>query len=355
MGMIETTLWHPVALAQDAGSTPVAVTLLARDVVIWRDAAGGVHAWADQCPHRGARLSLGQVRGDILECAYHGWTFDVAGLCTRVPAVPDFKPPPSHCATVFEAQEMYGMVWVRLARPAPVTASRPQLPPTVMHPLPHAGQVPPAWEAAGNAHMRIVQCGPYAVATSAPRVVEIFLDMAHFGFVHEGYLGARDVTAIADYTVERTAHGIKATGCRAWQPQSHAQAQQGAQVSYTYEVLSPYCAVLTKMPAAADQHATDDNHSTTDWHESIALWVCPVAPESSRVWFSLAVADADSPEQMLQDFQTTIFMQDKPILESQRPALLPLDVRAELHTVADKASSAYRRYLQECGITFGVC
>jgi hypothetical protein len=43
------------------------------------------------------------------------------------------------------------------------------------------------------------------------------------------------------------------------------------------------------------------------------------------------------------------------VLESQRPGRLPLDLRAELHTAADKASSAYRRYLQASGITFGVC
>jgi hypothetical protein len=43
------------------------------------------------------------------------------------------------------------------------------------------------------------------------------------------------------------------------------------------------------------------------------------------------------------------------VLESQRPRSLPLDLRVELHTAADKASSFYRRYLRERGITFGVC
>jgi len=60
------------------------------------------------------------------------------------------------------------------------------------------------------------------------------------------------------------------------------------------------------------------------------------------------------PTNKLQDFQHTIFMQDKPVLESQRPRRLPLDVRAEVHTTADKASSAYRRFLKQETITFGV-
>lgn len=39
----------------------------------------------------------------------------------------------------------------------------------------------------------------------------------------------------------------------------------------------------------------------------------------------------------------------------ESPKRPPLDLRAELHTVADKASSLYRRQLKTRGITFGVC
>ncbi len=334
--MIERMLWHPVALSTDLAGIPVAVQLLAENVVLWRDAQGTTHAWADKCPHRGAKLSLGRVQTDAqgasrLECAYHGWQFDGAGHCTLVPALPAFTPPPAHCAKTFAACEAYGLVWVQL------DAAQTML---------------PAFAAHHDAQLRKIACGPYDVATSAPRVVENFLDMAHFGFVHEGFLGARDTTAQADYAVERTTHGIRATGCRAWQPQSNVHATQGADVSYTYEVVSPYCAQLVKVP---DGVSTVIGGKSVDYRESIALWVCPTSPETSRVWFTMAVADFATAAVDLQNFQNTIFMQDKPILESQTPARLPLDLRAELHTTADKASSAYRRYLQDSGITFGVC
>jgi phenylpropionate dioxygenase-like ring-hydroxylating dioxygenase large terminal subunit len=304
--------------------------------VLWRDAQGAVRAWADKCPHRGAKLSLGRVQtnaqgGSTLECAYHGWQFDGTGHCALVPALPQFVSPPAHCARTFRAHEAYGLVWVQL------DVAQTSL---------------PAFAADADAQLRKVHCGPYDVTTSAPRVVENFLDMAHFGFVHEGYLGARDTTAQADYTVERTTHGIRATGCRAWQPQSHVHASQGSEVSYTYEVVSPYCAQLVKVP---DVRSVMKTGKAVEWRESIALWVRPTSPETSCVWFTMAVADFDTAELELQKFQDTIFMQDKPILESQSPARLPLDLRAELHTTADKASSAYRRYLQDSGITFGVC
>ena len=370
--MIERMLWHPVALSADVADKPVGVTLLGEALVLWRDAQGLTHAWVDKCPHRGAKLSLGRVHRSgpeagaqtrTLECAYHGWQFGGTGQCSLVPALPGFVPPASHCVKTYAAREAHGLVWVQLD--------------TARTALPLLG-------AALGARLRTVHCGPYEVATSAPRVVENFLDMAHFGFVHEGYLGARDSVAMADYTVERTAHGIRATGCRAWQPQANVQAQGGTQVSYTYEVVSPYCAVLTKVAAGSEgsellrtevaasgataaaaaaastggtakDDATNVDAQAADWREYIALWVCPITPETSRVWFTYAVADFESPDRVLQEFQDTIFLQDKPILESQSPARLPLDLRAELHTAADKASSLYRRYLQDSGITFGVC
>jgi phenylpropionate dioxygenase-like ring-hydroxylating dioxygenase large terminal subunit len=151
---------------------------------------------------------------------------------------------------------------------------------------------------------------------------------------------------MADHPVERTPHGLRATGCQAWQPQSNRLASGGAVVDYGYEVTGPYSAVLTKRP---------DDPALRGYREAIGLFICPLTPESSRVWFRLAVADFDSSDDQLRAFQHTIFTQDQPVLVSQRPKRLPLDLRAESHTAADRVSSAYRRFLQDSGITFGVC
>ena len=52
-------------------------------------------------------------------------------------------------------------------------------------------------------------------------------------------------------------------------------------------------------------------------------------------------------------FQQLIFLQDRIILENQRPVLLPLEPRAEIPTRADGSSVAYRRWLKEKGVVYG--
>ena len=49
-----------------------------------------------------------------------------------------------------------------------------------------------------------------------------------------------------------------------------------------------------------------------------------------------------------------IVAQDVPIVESQRPEALPLDLQVELHLRSDRTAIAYRRWLAELGWIFGV-
>ena len=331
--MTENTLWHPAAQSHEVlKDAPLSVKLLDQAVVLWRDNEGAVQAFVDRCPHRGARLSMGRVENGHLECPYHGWQFASGGQCVKVPAVPDFVPPATQRVKSFDVQEAYGLVWVRLQEGEAENANAPAL---------------PAFAAEADEHLRKVNCGPYDVAASAPRIIENFLDMSHFGFVHEGWLGSRDATAMAAYKVESTATGVLATGCKAVQPQSNLHSTSAAEVEYTYEVTAPYTAVLTKIP--------EEGTSKQGWREQIGLFICPITPDTSRVWFRLAVADFESTDAQLREFQHTIFVQDQPVLESQLPKALPLDPRAEMHSAADRMSSAYRRYLKASGITFGVC
>lgn len=318
--IVEARFAHPVLDASALGAAPVAVRVLGDDFVLWRDDALTPRAAPDRCPHRGTRLSLGRVCSGQIECPYHGWRFDGAGHCVHIPALPGFTPPASHGLATHTLSEAHGLLWLHLQD----DAARPR------------------FDAEADAALRKLNVGPYDVAASAPRIVENFLDLAHFGFVHEGWLGDRAHAQLADYRIEPTATGFVASGCRAWQPQSNRLSSEGSWVDYRYELTSPYTAVLTKLP-----------EKQGGYRDEIALFVCPVDEETSRVWFRMALTDHDSSDEQIRAFQHTIFTQDQPVLESQRPRRLPLG-GGEVHCAADRSSAAYRRFLRDAGITFGV-
>ena len=81
-----------------------------------------------------------------------------------------------------------------------------------------------------------------------PRIVENFLDMAHFPFVHAGVLGAESHTEVRDYTVTAKEDGIEVTNCLFWQPAATPGSTSGADVEYRYRVPHPYVATLSKLP-----------------------------------------------------------------------------------------------------------
>lgn len=107
----------------DVGSTPVPVTAGGRDWVAVRlhpDAA--VSVLAARCPHRLVPLTGGSVVDGRLQCPYHGWQFDGAGSCVRIPSHPGSTPPPrASLATPPAVRESDGWVWVAGPRDAAAT------------------------------------------------------------------------------------------------------------------------------------------------------------------------------------------------------------------------------------------
>lgn len=320
--------WWPVALADapDAGSDagPQALQLLGQALVLWHTAQGQPVLLADRCPHRGARLSMGRVRQDRLQCPYHGWQFDAQGACALVPATPGFIPPASSAVAGYGVRQAHGLLWCDLSVQAQGAAR---------HAPPDLSHLPP----------RRLVYGPFDVATSAPRAVENFLDTSHFAFVHEGWLGDAAHPEVPHHEVTHTEDGRPVIEhYRAWQPRASASASEGAWVDYRYEVLNPYAALLTKRGEAGGPQ------------DSYVIWACPLTPESCRLWFAQYTTDLDTPAELLRDFQVAIFAQDQPVLESQQPKALPLS-GGEAMGAADRLSAAYRRYLKAQGIGFGTC
>lgn len=106
-------MWYPICRSEHVGQQPAGLQRLGRDIVVWRDSRGTIHVHNDSCLHRGAKLSLGQVVGDSLRCAYHGWCYDASGQCVSIPTsrTAESKLAPRLKLEGWECQERAGLVW----------------------------------------------------------------------------------------------------------------------------------------------------------------------------------------------------------------------------------------------------
>ncbi len=310
--------WHPLAKSSDLGEASILpATLLDEDLVLWRS-HGVVKAWQDLCVHRGTRLSLGHLDDGLLQCAYHGWTYNESGECVRIPAHPEQKPPPTAKVKTYRCEERYGLIWACLGEPS---------------------RKAPEFEEWNDPSFRKILCGPYHYRASGTRAVENFLDVAHLPFLHAGILGEKAHAEIQDYEVQQDENGIIARNVRIWQPDPDGTGV-GKDVTYTYKVMRPLSMYLCK--------------DSTEGRFSIYATVRPTSEFESTAWFWIAMNyGQEIPEGEIIGLQDQITAQDIPVVESQRPERLPLDLQAELHLRSDRIAVAYRKWLGRLGLTFG--
>ena len=312
--------WHPVLRVDALSDGGIhAVRLLGIDIVIWM-VNGIAHAMRDLCVHRGAKLSLGKIVNDCLMCPYHGWQYDASGQCVHIPAHPEQVPPAKARTDVFHIAARYGVYWVCLGTPSN------DIPPF------------PEWDAPGYGHG---VCGPFPhIPAYGPRLIENYLDAAHFPFVHEGVLGDPAKPIIGEYEARITAAGVETDPILVYQPDPFGGV--AGEVTYTYHAYRPLAAHFTKhMPTATN---------------GMMLAVTPHDDNDSTAWFLVATS-AMSDHSALETTYTpriaAIFAEDYAVVASQRPELLPLDLQAELHLRSDRVAIAYRRWLKQLGVVHG--
>ena len=243
-----------------------------------------------------------------------------AGDRTRITALS----PEGHELRELPVTERFGLVWTTLGTPEREVYDVPE---------------------AHEPDRRYVRCGWVTLRTSAPRIVENFLDMAHFPYVHPGVLGVLPRTEVPDYQAEirSDVDEVWATNCRFFQPRVAATESDGAYADLTYRVPSPFQVMLYRVCPTAPPRL-----------DAILLAVHPVDEHRCRAQPVEYLLDDHSTDADLLSFEQAIFLQDRFIVENQRPLSLPLRPGPEIPVRADAASMAYRRWLRDKGLTFGV-
>ena len=193
-----------------------------------------------------------------------------------------------------------------------------------------------------NAHPH--QSGNKKISLVHNGIIENFLDMSHFPFVHIDVLGAEPETEVNNYKVNlrKDVNELWATECGFYQPKAMASATEGIEVDYQYRVANPFAAILYKTCPGRD-----------DAMDLVGILPQPLDETNCDIHYFMLVFDDVNSDQELIQFQQGILMQDRIILENQRPRELPLERGAEITIRADAASIQYRRWIKDMGIGFG--
>lgn len=165
--------WWVAALSSEVGRDLLGRWLLDTPVLLYRTEGGRAVAVENRCPHRAAPLSLGCLKGDNVQCGYHGFTFSPEGACVDAPSMGTALP----AATImsFPVIEQNAFVWVYLGDPAELGEV----------PLPHD------LEWVDDPAFAFVQ-GKMDIEANYMLLKENVLDLTHFGYVHAKSFGISD-------------------------------------------------------------------------------------------------------------------------------------------------------------------
>ena len=178
--------WYAAAWSDSLAESQVAArTIMAEPVVLYRKADGGVAAIEDRCAHRFAPLSMGKVvRGDRLQCPYHGLEFDGTGACVYNPHGSKNIPPRARVKS-YPVLEKHKTIWIW-------TGDGPADP----------GKVPDFGVLDNVPELHTTKRDSIVIRANYQLVIDNLLDLSHTSYLHEGILGNAD-TVESEITVEQ--------------------------------------------------------------------------------------------------------------------------------------------------------
>jgi phenylpropionate dioxygenase-like ring-hydroxylating dioxygenase large terminal subunit len=258
--------WYAAAWSDELkAGVPYGCTMLGDPVVVFRDSAGKPVALEDRCIHRSVPLSLGRVRGNVIECGYHGMQFDCRGRCVRIPG--QSSVPAAAAVRNYPAVEQDGFIWLWMgdARDAD---------PSAITPFPWISK--PGWQQT-KLHARI-ECH-YQL------IIDNLLDLSHLAFVHASTVGSMELADVAKVKTETMPQGVRVSRWTLDVAAARTYAQFGKydgnidrwQIS---EFRAPCTFIIRNGSAKAGTGAAEGRGGEQPWE----FIVCHgITPESDRV------------------------------------------------------------------------
>lgn len=321
--------WYAAAWSDEiAPGGILARRILGDELVLYRGESGAAATLTDRCPHRLLPLSCGRVRGDHLECGYHGLTYDASGRCVRVPG--QDRIPPKARVRSYPTAERHGVIWVWTGDPARANQAD-------IFNVRHSGSA--EWSRGQLLN---------TFATHYLNVTDNLVDPAHTSFVHQRTLGG---SAAAEIPVRTTQEGGAILVSR-WIENSPPVPMMAKYFGFTGKVDRWQYYYWYQPPVlCVDFGAIDAGRPRTEEEKDRGFRIYSysfLTPETERSthFFSLqlrnfAVGDAAVSRQLVEDFRVT-FEEDRAILERIQQVQDQVGATHEVRIAIDAAAVQVR-------------
>lgn len=319
--------WYPAELSANVKEAPLRLRMLGQDFVLWRDSGGKVHCLSNTCSHRGGSLGDGRLRGDFIQCPYHGWRFDGDGNCRAIPSLgPKPKIPSRTRVDAYPVTERYGLVFCFLG----------DLPENERPPIMDIKE----WEQPGWTHT--VQ--QYEFPISFQRSMENGIDPAHNEFVHDthGFKGEWEDYRTPEVVLEETPWG---TGFGEWIKAPPLPEKEMQKASGRTENAMIW--VGTGHEGAASLWTFI--HPTEAMHIHQYVYECPIDEYHVRIFLINLrnfLQDAAHDQRIIARNEYVIF-QDRDVLQKLHPSQTPKTNDTEFFMPADLCIGRYREKLRQ--------
>jgi len=325
--------WYVAGRAEEISDQPLKRRMLGQDFVLFRDSQGKAHCLSNTCVHRGGSLAGGKVKGDCVQCPYHGWQFDGDGVCQRIPSLGAKASIPARTRVdAYPTQERYGLVFAFLGDlPA---AERP---PMLTIPDEEYGPEGPreGWAATIQS---------FEWAFDYKRSMENGIDAAHNEFVHptHGFSGANEDYTMPAPNLEDTPWGTGFMQERMAPPLAEKKMREASGREGD--------AVIT---AGTGHHGPANIwtyiHPTPEILIHQYLYETPVDDSNTRLYLvnlrNFMIEDGDNARIM--ERNEVVALQDREILLRMHPVQTPDTNNHEFFVGADSPIARYREFLKD--------
>ncbi len=326
--------WYVAGWSKNFGRELTPLTIMDEDIVIYRTEAGAAVALTDECPHKRLPLSKGRLKGDAVECGYHGMTFGCDGKCVRIPGQSNL--PSSAWVRAYPLHERHGIVWIWMGEAEKAD-------PTLVFDMPEFTD--PNW-APHHGDALELKCNYLPVADN-------LCDPAHVSFVHPTTLGN---PACEDVPIDCAREGrtvITWRWIRDAPPVGFFKAfgKFAGNVDrwHYYYLHAPNVAVID-FGSAATEEAIGEAERDKGVRLFALHFLTPVS-ETRTVdhWMHLrniALDDEEMGERMNEQFRIA-FAEDKSILETIQAREAKAPARRPLRIAIDRGPNHLRRIIAE--------